>query len=300
MPVVSWSADETAISCLICEKENSAEALVCGGCAAPMALVQESVAQGRDPQIISVVGESNVGKTVYLGFLLDMLSRRAKGYEAIPKGAYSIDLQQNVIAHMAQRRFPPKTPMEPNQWHWAYYQTRKDTGRKTKWYDLVMPDMAGEAIAAEVDNPDTFRVIRSLLTKSSGILLLVDAALAANGSPRPDFFALKLMSYMDTMFGGRRDQRIQAPVAVVLCKSDYCPEAFDNPRKFVQANLNRLWNLCESRFSSVEFFACTAVGSLAYSTGGEDGDDSYVQPIPLHTSLRGVLEPFEWIINRAA
>lgn len=283
-------------SCLICNTLNTVEAIYCRECSAPMGIVHDTIAQQRDPHIVSVVGESNVGKTVYLGFLLDMLSQCAGNFEAIPKGAYSIDLQQNVISHMANRRFPPKTPMEPNQWHWAYYQVRKRT-RNAKWIDLIMPDMAGDSLAAEVAAPDTFNVIRSLLYKSSGTLMLIDAALAANGSARPDFFAMKVLSYIDSIGGGKRDERIKTPTALVLCKSDYCPECFDDPRQFAKANLNRLWNLCESRFENIEFFACSAVGALAYATAGEDGGN-YVRPIPLHTALQGILEPFEWVIRQ--
>jgi hypothetical protein len=83
------------------------------------------------------------------------------------------------------------------------------------------------------------------------------------------------------------------PVAIVLTKADYCPDCFDNPRGFAEANLNRLWNMCESRFAKVEFFATSVVGSLAYATAG--GDD-VVTPVPLHTALRGILEPFEWMV----
>jgi len=258
-----------------------------------MALVHDSRAQEREPRIVSVVGESNVGKSVYLGFLLDMLSQRAADFEAVPKGAYSIDLQQNVIAHLAARSFPPKTPMEANQWHWAYYQVRQQcTGEH--WVDLVMPDMAGESLAAEVAAPRTFEVIRGLLGKSAGLLLLVDAALAANGSNQPDFFAMKMLSYIDALHGAGREQRVATPTAVVLCKSDYCPECFDNPREFVSANMSRLWNLCQSRFEHVEFFACSVVGSLAYATSPEL---DYVVPVPLHTAPHGVLEPFEWVLS---
>jgi hypothetical protein len=155
--------------------------------------------------------------------------------------------------------------------------------------------MAGDALAAEIDSPSTFRVIRSLLGKSAGALLLVDAALAANGSPRPDFFALKLLSYLDGMFAAKRDQRIGMPIGVVLCKADHCPECFDDPRRFVEANLNRLWNLCESRFANVAFFATSVVGSLAYSVSP---DSDVVTPVPLHVAPRGILEPFEWIRNQ--
>ena len=290
------SSQTTLVRCLICESTNAPEAVVCGECSAPMALVHDALSQGRPPQIVSVLGESNVGKTVYLGFLLDMLSQRAHDFEAIPRGAYSIDLQQNVVSSMTSRRFPEKTAMEPDRWHWAYYQARKNVGRKSRWYDLVMPDMAGESLAAEVATPQTFKVIRNLLLKSAGTLLLVDAALAANGAARPDFFALKMMSYIDSIFQTKRDQKISTPVAIVLCKSDHCPECFDNPRQFVQANLNRLWNLCESRFASIEYFACSAVGAVAYATGAF-GDD-FVRPVPLHTSLQGIIEPFEWLITK--
>ncbi len=282
------------VNCLICDGINAYDAMHCRQCSAPMSLVHDSIAQERQPQIVSVIGESNVGKTVHLGFLLDMLSRRANDFEAIPKGAYSVDIQQAVANYMLQRQFPPKTPMEANQWYWAYYQICK-RARSPKWVDLVMPDMAGESLAAEVATPKTFRVIRSLLAKSAGIILLVDAALAANGSHQPDFFALKILSYIDTMRGAKRNERIKTPTAVVLCKADYCAECFDDPGRFVEANLNRLWNICHSRFDKIEFFASSVVGSLGYAVSETE---DYVVPIPLHTSLRGVLEPFEWIVNQ--
>jgi hypothetical protein len=286
------------LRCMICDALNTMDVVLCSECFAPMALVHDSVTQGRAPQIISVLGDSNVGKTVYLGFLLDMLSQRANEFEAIPKGAYSVDLQQNVVSSMTQRAFPQKTAMEPDRWSWAYYQARKSGGRRSKWYDLVMPDLAGESLAAEIANPATYRVIRSLLTKSTGAMLLVDAALAANGATRPDFFALKMMSYIDSLFQTKRDAKVTTPIAIVLCKADHCPESFDDTRRFVQGSLNRLWNLCESRFSTVEYFACSAVGSLAYATGADDDGLDFARPIPLHTSLQGILEPFEWLISK--
>jgi hypothetical protein len=257
-----------------------------------MALIQEAVTQERDPCIITVVGDSNVGKTVYLGFLLDMLSKRADDFDAVPKGAYSVDLQHTVISHLGARQFPPKTAMEADQWNWAYYQvSHKEHG--AQMYDLVMPDMAGEAIAAEVASPHTFAVIRSLLEKSSGAMLLVDAALAAAGSPQPDFFALKLMSYLDGVIAATGKDTLATPVAIVLSKADYCPECFDDPRGFAKTNLNRLWNICENRFQHFEFFATSVVGGIGFGT------DEYenVVPYPLHVAPRGILEPFEWVLN---
>lgn len=279
--------------CMMCGTENASNALQCRECSASLALVRDVIAQEREPKIVSIVGESNVGKTVYLGFLLDMLSQRAGDFQAYPKGAYSVDLQQVVINYMAKRQFPPKTPMEADRWYWAYYQIYQ---RLTdKWVDLVMPDMAGESLAAEVATPKTFRVIRSLLTKSAGTILLVDAAMAANGSAHPDFFALKMLSYIDSMHGAKRDEKIATPTAIVLCKADHCPNCFDDSQQFVQANLNRLWNMARNRFANVAFFACSVVGSLGYAANESEG---YVAPVPLHTALRGVLEPFQWIIDQ--
>lgn len=289
----TFASMSAGTQCLICRASNSADAVLCGTCSAPMAIVRDSVAQDRTPQIVSVIGDSNAGKTVYLGFLLDMLTQRAGEFEAVPKGAYSVDLQQTVVGHMAHRSFPPKTPMEPNQWYWAYYQIYQ-RGPAPKWVDLIMPDMAGESLAAEIAAPKSFQVINSLLTQSKGMILLVDSAQAANGSMHPDFFALKMLSYLDTMFATTREQRIKTPTAIVLCKGDYCPEVFDNPTRFVEANLNRVWNMCESRFENVAFFASSVVGSLGYATSGA-ADDTVV-PVPLHTALQGILEPFEWII----
>lgn len=289
-----YAESEMMTSCLICETENPADSLVCGQCSAPMSIVQDVIAQRRDPRIITVIGESNAGKTVYLGFLLDMLVQRAGDFEAIPKGAYSINLQHSVISHMSRRMFPPKTPMEADQWHWAYYQVRRRR-EESPWVDLIMPDIAGESLAAEVATPKTFRVINNLMTKSAGLLMLVDAALAANGSSQPDFFAMKTLSYIDRLGGSRHGEKIDTPIAMLLCKSDHSPECFDQPREFVRANLNRVWNLVQSRFSNVEYFATSVVGSLGYATGQNSGNAA---PVPLHTALRGVLEPFEWMIDQ--
>ena len=257
-----------------------------------MALSHEAQLSQRAPSIISIVGGSNVGKTVYLGMLLDMLTKRAGGFDAVPRGAYSVNLQHTVISYLAARRFPPKTPSEVDLWHWAYYQISQR--RTSTNYDLVMPDMAGEALAAEVDYPLTYTVIRPLLQKSAGVLLLVDAAVASAGSPQPDFFALKLMSYLDGVFASKPGRRIDTPVAIVLCKADYCQDCFDDPNKFARTNLNRSWNLCENRFSNYAFFAASVVGALGY---GQD-EDGNVVPYPLHISPKGIVEPFEWLLGR--
>ncbi len=282
----------SATQCLICKTENPEEAVLCSNCAAPMALTYEAVTQERKPSMITVIGDSNVGKTVYLGYLLDMLSRRAGEYESVPKGPFSINLQQTVMSHIASRRFPPKTPNEVDEWHWVYVQVN-DRARTGRWYDLAMPDMAGEAIAEELDAPHSYTVIRGVLTQSDGIMLMVDAAQAAMGNVHADFFAFKLLSYVDQLSTLKTDTKVHIPVAVLLCKSDFCPQAFDDPVQFAKTNLNRLWNLTDSRFENVAFFATSVIGAIGFGT---DGDDNVV-PVPLHSAPRGVMEPYEWLLT---
>ena len=279
--------------CLICAEQAPDEAAVCEACGAPLALAKETVAQERDPCIVTVIGDSNVGKTVYLGMLLDMLSKRADDFDAVPKGAYSVNLQHTVVSYLGARQFPPKTAMEVDEWQWAYYQVSRQE-ESDRVYDMVMPDMAGEALSAEVSSPNTFAVIRSLLAKSSAVILLVDAAMASAGSPQPDFFALKLLTYLDGVRAMKRNQRIRTPVAVVLSKGDYCPECFDDPGEFARTNLNRLWNMCNNRFAQVGFFSTSVVGALGYGTD----EAQNVIPYPLHVAPRGVLEPFEWVLSK--
>ncbi len=280
--------------CLICDHQNGADAMLCNRCGAPMSLIADAHDQKRDPRIVTLLGEANVGKTVYLGFLLDLLSKRAGGFEAIPKGAYSVNLQQSVIGSTNARRFPPKTPLEVENWKWAYYQVRRRETDNEEWFDMLLPDMAGEALAQEIETPRSFKAITGLLSKSSGAMILIDASVAASGSPYPDYFAYKLVSYVDQKFATRRSGRAGNPIAVVLCKADTCPECFDNPRAFAETNLVRMWNLCESRFENVEFFAASVVGSLGFA---HDEDENVVQ-FPLHMAPRGVLEPFAWIADR--
>ena len=290
-----YSRTQDGTDCLICGTHNGEGAAQCVECSAPLALAHDGTGPENSPKIVTILGDSNVGKTVYLGFLLDMLSQRAGHYEAIPIGAHSVNVQQTVISHMASRMFPPKTPMEADQWYWAYYQVCNRAKRKEEWLDLVIPDVAGESLTAELANPNTFRVINSLAGKSAGMLLLLDASQAAGGSSQPDFFGVKMLTYLDAVQRADRRSRVQMPTAVVLCKADLCPECFDDPRRFTEVNLSRLWNLCQSRLGNAEFFACSTVGSLAYATSPEE---DFVTTIPLHTALRGVLEPFEWVVQQ--
>jgi hypothetical protein len=288
----SYGTQAVGLPCLICGADNSEDSVLCRECSAPMALVHDALAQQRDPRVISVIGESNVGKTVYLGFLLDMLSQRANNFEAVPRGAYSSTSSRTSSATWPTACSRPRRPWKPTS---GTGRTTRCAAARPKWYRPGHARYGGRSDRRRGRCPRPSASIACSPSRS--------ACCCSSTPPRPptapsqpDFFALKILSYVDSMLGGGHNEKVSVPISVVLCKADYCPECFDDPHLFAQANLNRLWNLCESRFATVSYFACSVVGSLGYATS-TDGQD-YVVPIPLHAALRGVLEPFEWIIDQ--
>src|SRR5262245_51496559 len=148
--------NSSQIPCYICETGNTYEAELCHNCYAPMALAHQANAQKVRPEMLGVIGASGVGKTVYLGMLMDMLSRRtmtAQRMHMLARGAFSLTLQQSAIAALSQREFPLKTPNEPERWNWLHCQLSMVGHRKP--LELIMPDMSGEALLEEVNRPYT-------------------------------------------------------------------------------------------------------------------------------------------------
>ena len=150
---------------------------------------------------LGVIGASGVGKTVYLGMLMDMLSQPAMSIQALARGAFSITMQQNTISALARCAFPRKTPNEPDRWNWVHCQVRRPEQRQDM--EVLMPDMAGEAILEEVDHPHSFRIISQFLGKSMGAMVLIDASQLKEGGRDQDFFSMKLLSYLSELDSGR-------------------------------------------------------------------------------------------------
>src|SRR3982751_6434545 len=89
------------VPCYVCEGGNTYDAELCRHCFAPMALAHQAQSQKVRPHMIATIGPSGVGKTVYLGMLIDMLSRQASGMQLLARGAFSITLQQLVIGALS-------------------------------------------------------------------------------------------------------------------------------------------------------------------------------------------------------
>lgn len=295
LPLDSYRLAQYAaqIPCYICTAENTFDAELCRRCFAPMALAHQANTQKLHPRMLAAIGASGVGKTVYLGMLLDMLSRQPDRLQMMARGAFSINLQQITASALSRGEFPLKTPSEPDRWNWVHCQVRK-TNSKTN-AELVLPDMAGEALIEEVDHPHSYDVIRPLLSRCFGVLVLIDTVKLQNGSLDQDYFTMKLLSYLAELDDRPKHGWAVRPISFVLTKADECEECFADPAAFAQARAPGIWRQCKERFSNYRFFAVGVAGGCAFRNrrGGR-------VRAPLRIEPRGIIEPFEWLLEHSS
>jgi hypothetical protein len=296
LPLESYLLAEQAapIACLVCNHENCCSAARCRNCSAPMSLAHNSLSLKRKPHLIAVIGASGAGKTVYLGLLMDMLTRHVGLLRSTARGPMSISLQQTTTTALATGWFPEKTNASPEHWHWVHCQF--NCRRRRRPLELVVPDISGQALAAETERANRYPAIRSLLTKCAAVIVMADAELLQSGDHSQDFVALKVLSLMGDLREEKshswRKRPERRPLALVLTKADKCEGLIENPREFADGHATALWNDCRSRFSRHEVFACSVAGATAFrdSYGGR-------QRVPLRIEPRGILEPFGWLMT---
>ncbi|OHB82389.1 MAG: hypothetical protein A2V98_14940 [Planctomycetes bacterium RBG_16_64_12] len=279
------------IPCYICEGQNNFDAEFCRYCLAPMALAHQANSQKVLPRMVAVVGSSGVGKTVYLGMLMDMLSRQSQRLQLLARGAFSITLQQTTMAALARCEFPEKTPNEPDRWNWVHCQIRRPRQRQP--LELIMPDMAGEAILQEVNHPHAFRVISSFLKRCAGAMILTDATRLKEGGQTQEFFTMKLISYLGELPNDSKHGWSKKPVAVVFTKVDQCEDCAKDPAGFAEAHAPGLWQQCQERFQNRKFFATGVAGACAYRHCPDEGRVH----VPLRIEPHGIIEPFDWLLS---
>jgi hypothetical protein len=282
------------IPCYICEADNTFEAEFCHSCLAPMALAHQAAGRKTRPRMVAVMGPSGAGKTVYLGMLMDMLSRQPERMQFLARGAFSISLQQTTVSALARCEFPQKTCNEPDRWNWVHCQIRR--GNQGNATELVMPDMAGDALLEEVDHPHTFRIIRAFLQKSTGAMVLIDAIQLREGAREQDYFTMKLLSYLSELDDHTRHGWSRRPVAVILSKADQADECRKDPAGFAKAHAAGLWRHCRERFQCHRFFAVGVAGACAWLDTATRGRCQ----VPLLIEPHGIVEPFEWLLDQLA
>ena len=279
------------LPCYLCEGPNLYDAELCRHCFAPMALAHQANSQKIRPQMLAMLGSSGVGKTVYLGMLMDMLSRPGQALQVMARGSFSITLQQTTTAALGRCEFPDKTPNEPDRWNWIH--GLATVQRHKKPTELIMPDMAGEAILQEVDHPNSYPAIRALTQKCGGMLLLVDAVKLRDGGHEQGHFALKVLTFLSELDADARTGWPVRPIAIVFSKADQCESCFDDPAEFARRHAPAMWRCAEERFKQVHYFASGVAGACAYrmTLGGR-------HRIPLRIEPRGIIEPFGWVVER--
>ena len=291
-------ADDTMVGCVCCGVQFPGTGKHCNRCQAPIELSQIVRSRGAPSRYVSVLGASGAGKTVYLGLLLDLLSKGCDDLRGVANGSFSVAVQQNTIAALEHRRFPEKTPSEADGWQWVHCEIA--TAHSKRPWDLITPDFAGEAISLEIEQPGSYPAIRSVVGQSGGILVLCDAISACDSPLQEDIFSLKLATYIQSAqdergrLTNKKKKQHKTPIAVVFTKCDQCPEVRDDPERFAENNLPRLLQFCRRGFSRYRFFAASAVANCATLMD----DYGCCSQIALHVEPRGVLEPLQWIIQQ--
>ncbi|HUS39405.1 MAG: hypothetical protein WBF93_08895 [Pirellulales bacterium] len=286
-----WS-DSDSVHCHICRTANAGGAELCQSCFAPLALSRQAAELKTEPYAIAVLGSAGAGKTVYLGMLMDILSRREAGMQLLARGAFSINMQQSTARALAHCEFPEKTPNEPDRWNWVHCQVKQPKVRKAR--EVIIPDPAGEAILEEIDHPGSYPAVKAVLERCRGVLVLVDTAAMEEGCPDQEYFAMKVLGYLAELRDGSMKGWGQRPVGVVFSKADQCESCFENPEHYAKSRASAMWRQCTERFRKHAFFACGVAGGFGYRV--MEGDDVPV-PVPLRVEPRGIVEPFEWLMK---
>lgn len=285
------------LDCVCCGESLSERDHHCTQCQTPASISRTVAARAGSQSFVSVLGASNAGKTVYLGLLLDILSKGSDALRGTATGAFSLDLQEQVVTALERRSFPEKTPAEADAWKWFHCQVSMAEKKKTRYVDLISPDFAGEAIAMEINNAGLYPAISHVVTKSNGLMILCDSTRVRDAGSSEDLFAMKLASYIaeqhDMETDGGRSRKIGPSVAIVFTKCDGCSEAIEDPAQFASNNTPRLFEYCRRTFAKHAYFAASVAGSsgvLADTTGRR-------MRIPFHIQPYGIVEPLQWIIR---
>jgi hypothetical protein len=288
------------LPCLLCGENNLIDATSCRNCTAPMEMTRiMNEAKKTRPQIIATLGAPGVGKSVYLGMLLDILTRQRERSDVTTLGTSSVDLQQTTVAALTRGEFPEPTPKNPEEWTWAHCQLSRST-RKTP-LEVFLPDISGAAVVQEYEHRKSYPVIPGLVSKSTGLMLFVDSSRVQEGDKDEEFFALKLLQYFEEIqvqeakrTKKRRKRAPNSHVAIVLAKADRSEECRHRTADFVRGQMAALWQHCKDQLPSHRFFAASAVGACATVKDRREFDVT----IPLRVEPQGVIEPFRWLLGK--
>jgi hypothetical protein len=264
-----------------------------------MALAHQAAAVKKKPQLVAVIGAAGSGKTVYLGLLMDMLTRQTDMMRTVARGPLSISLQQTTTTALSTGWFPDRTPAHPEHWHWVHCQFH--CRRRRRPMELVIPDISGTAFTEETEHSRKYPAIRAVLKRCAGVMVLADSQRLQSGDHSDNFVTLKLLTLLSELreppsgklgklAGRQKDRR---PLAIVLTKADACERCIEDPLEFATAHASSLLADCQSRFPNTSVFACSVAGACAHR-------DLYHNRhhVPLRIEPHGIVEPFGWLLTQ--
>lgn len=279
------------VPCFVCDGGNRHDAERCRHCYAPLALTYQTAdKRAKKPQMLAVLGPRNAGKTSYLGMLCDNLSRNSDSSHTVSRGAFSVMLQQQVIARLFSQHFPAPTSDEAESWHWNHLQIADSNRRRVR--ELVFPDMSGAVMERELDHQAS-PITRAFLKKCSGAIILLDTQRIERGDPAPDFFAMKLLSYLGELGAKRNTSWKNKPIAFVFTKADRSQACFDSPRTYAETHVPCVFRQAVSSHKQCEFFAASVAGA----TINLEVDGAPIS-LPLRVEPRGIREPLDWMLKQ--
>lgn len=297
-------------SCHFCGHDNMIDADRCCHCCAPIQLSRctepkkgQTVSAAK---VMTTLGPEGSGKTVFLGMLLDLLSRQRERTNFTACDSASVAIQQDTVAALAQGEFPYPTEDEPDRWRWAHCRLNR-RARKDP-HEIFMPDISGKSLINELERPGGFPLFKGLFLRSFGVFVCVDAGEVSRGEKNVEFFAMRIINQMNDVREREAEKARQKirkkkrpkpetqhvpPIAVVLTKSDECEIAFEDPAAFARTKMPNLWELCQGLANPLEFFAASAVGRCA----ARRSSSGRYSMVPLRVEPRGIIEPFRWILG---
>jgi hypothetical protein len=289
--VQEYSGVLSGFACPLCG-EPTYEGNACSTCFLPFKVIESIQSRPSLPRFVGVLGTTGVGKTVYLGMLLDLLSRGECGLHGLARSPFTLTLHRKLILALERQRFPEKTPIESDRWDWIHCEI--SAGKRKAPYEVVAPDVAGEAVVGELESQGTYKTIRALIGRCAGLVILVDLVPIVADGKGQELFAMQLISYLDELKPRKRNRKIDVPVAIVFTKTDLCDEPIRDPESFARANTSALYGQCRARLERFSFY----FSGVAGSTGRLIDQNGQEMLVPLRVEPRGIVEPFAWMVNQ--
>src|SRR4029079_19103746 len=114
----------------------------------------------------------------------------------------------------------------------------------------------------------TNKIIRALISRCAGMVLLVDLVQVVADGQSQELFAMQLISYLDALRPGKkRSRKVDVPVSVVFTMSDLCEEWITDPEAFAKGNVSGLLAQCQTRLERFTFYCSGVAGSAGQLAG---------------------------------